>query len=391
MVYKPIQGRPGGVYWYVLQTYAAAEVAFNRYWDLLRPHPQLMVEKPNESERFVHLANGAKVFFKSGQNFEDLRVETLDGVVVDEYRQQDPALWPRVIRPMLAFRKGWADIYSTPNGHEHFYDLCEAARFDPEWSFFAAPSTEAWWWTKEEIESARATMSEDEFAQEIMAEFREFGVGKVYKNHGPWNQVTENPFAIRGQTWSPYLPIVVGLDFNVGLMCWELGQFKGQESYFGDELAVPNTNTQECAPMLVEKVRGHKPGVILIGDASGKSRRSSATENDYQIILGCLKGAGIQVRNLTPELNPPIRTRVNIVNAALKDVNGVTRARYHPGRCANLKKDLERVTWKPGSGELDFDKSDPLRTHSADAFGYPQCFYGDKWKAKPGKLAVILR
>ena len=392
MVYKPLQGRPGGVYWYILQTHTAAEVAFNRYWDLLHPTQLLMKEKPNESEKFVHLVNGAKVFFKSGQNFEDLRVETLDGVVIDEYRQQDPALWSRVIRPMLAFRSGWADVYSTPNGYDHFYDLFEAAKTDSEWGCFHAPSTDAWWWTPEEVASAKATMSDDEYAQEIMAEFRELGMGKVYKNHGIWNQVPTNPFAITGQLWSPHLPIVVGLDFNVGLMCWELGQFRGRDSWFGDELAVPDTNTQECAQILLPKVRSHPSGVVLIGDASGKSRKTSASATDYQIIMQVLTAGGVKLlKNKTPEANGGVHDRVNICNAALKDANGEVHARYSPEKCPRLKRDLERVLWRQGTGNTDLDKRDPLLTHPSDAWGYSQVLHSDAWKPKVGKLRVISR
>jgi hypothetical protein len=390
MLTRAIRGRRGAIYWYVLQTHSAAEIAFNRFWDITRG-TGVLSEKPNESEKFCRLINGATVFFKSGENYEDLRAETLDGVIIDEFRQQHPSLWTKVISPMLARYGGWAVILSTPNGFEHFYDLFEAAKMDDEWDTFHAPSTEAWWWSEKEIASCKTRMSEDEFAQEILAEFREMGVGKVYKNHGTWNQITENPFARPGQLWSPHLPLVVGLDFNVGLMCWEIAQFRGRDSYTGDELAVPDTNTQECAPLLLNKVKGHLSGVILIGDASGKARRSSASDTDYAIVMGTLKDAKINVRNLTPESNPPVRDRVNIGNAALKDANGDPHAWYHPARCSHLKRDFERVIWRQGSSNTEIDKRDPLLTHPSDAWGYPHSHYADTWKPKVGRMRVLSR
>lgn len=392
MGYKPLLGRPGGIYWYVLQTHSAAEVAFNRYWDLLRPTPQVMLGKPNESEKFVRLVGNRVVHFKSGDNFNGLRVETLDGAIIDEVREQHKELWPRIIRPMLARRQGWADLYSTSNGYEHFYDLCEAAKMDPAWGFFQAPSSEAWWWTPDELESARSTMSEDEFAQEIGAEFREFGVGKVYISHGSHNQSTVNPFAVRGMEWSPYLPIVVGLDFNVGMMCWSLMQFKGDKCHIGDEIAVKNTNSEECAKILADKVQHHKPGVLLIGDASGKSRKTSASgETDYSIILRELRGRQINARNATPEANPGVKDRVNIMNAAMKSANGTTRLTYNPSKCPRFKKDCERVVWKEGTGDAVFDKKDPELTHSSDGVGYPVCYFSNKWRKRPGTMGVIMR
>src|SRR6185369_9269582 len=53
MVYRPLQGREGGVYWYVLQTYAAAKIAFKRYLQLIQ-HTQFY-ESNNKSELSVTL------------------------------------------------------------------------------------------------------------------------------------------------------------------------------------------------------------------------------------------------------------------------------------------------------------------------------------------------
>lgn len=391
MVYRPLEGRPEGIYWYVLQTYSAAEVAFNRYLRLVKNTP--LFKSKNESERWVQLRNESFIHFKSGFNFDDLRVETLDGCIIDEVRQQPAELWPQVIRPMLGRRSGWCDFYSTPNGFDHFKDLYDFALEHPdEWATFHAPSTEAWWWTPAEVESARASMSEDVFAQEILAEFREIGVGKAYKNHGTWNQSTENPFAIRGQAWSPYLPIIVGLDFNVGLMCWELLQNRGNDFYFGDEIAIANTDSEECAKVLAARVKDHKPGLILVGDSSGNARKTSAVgKTDYTIIKAVLQANEIKFENRTPSENPFVKDRINCINGLLKAADGSVHLWYHPIQNKYFKRDMERVKWKQGADGAILDKSDPLATHASDAGGYPLCVYSDLMRSKPGIMRVIQR
>lgn len=393
MITRPIQGRKGGVYWYILQTYSAAKIAFHRYLKLIKDTP--IFKGKNKSELWVELCNGAIIHFKSGKNFEDLRAETLDGVVIDEVRQQHKELWSMIIRPMLTKRKAWAYFLSTTNGFDHFKDLCDFAHeHENEWSVFQAPSTEAPWWTPEEIQSARATMSEDVFAQEILAEFREIGVGKAYKGHHIHNQSLTNPFCGgRGvDLWSPYLPIIVGLDFNVGLMVWELGQKKGDDFYYGDEIAIENTDTEECAKVLVEKVKDHKPGVILVGDASGNSRKTSAVgQTDYSIIKKLLKDNNIHFEDRTPKENPFIKDRINCINSALKAADGTIRLKYHPIRCKYLKRDFERVKWKQGTEGAILDKSDPLATHASDAAGYPVALFADVFKSKPGIMRTISR
>jgi len=347
--------------------------------------------KKNQTELRVKLINMSAIRFVSGDNYENLRGETLHGAIIDEMREQHRDLWPMVIRPMLATTRGWAAFVSTPSGFDSFYELFkkgESGR-DPNWGSIQAPSTANPHFTQEEFEAARADMSEEQFAQEILAEFRELGVGKVYVSHGAHNQRINHPFAIRGQKISPHLPIVVGLDFNVGKMCWVLGQFKGQAVHWHDELVIRNTNTQEAAPALIPKLQGHKPGVILIGDASGKARRSSASATDYQIILETLRAAGISVKNLTPEANPPVKDRVNVVNSALRAADGSINFTYNPETCPELRLDLERTIWKQGAEGAVIDKSDPERTHASDAAGYPVAYYSTQLRPKPGKLYVI--
>lgn len=399
MIYRPLQGRNNGVYWYILQTYSAAEIAYNRYVRILE-NTDLIIRK-HGSDLWVKLKNGATIFFKSGKNYQDLRLETLDGAIIDEVRQQHKDLWSMIVRPMLARRKGWCDFYSTPDGFDHFKDIYDFAQTHPdEWACFHAPSIEAWWWDSEEIASAKSSMTTDVFEQEIMADFREMGAGKVYYSHGAHNHLLENPFAIKGYDWCHYLPIIVGLDFNVGLMVWELGQRRGNEFYYGDEIAVENTDTEQCAMVLVNKVLKFytilgdrpKPGLILIGDASGNARRTSAVgETDYKIIKKVLRDAKISFEDLTPSENPFIKDRVNCMNGALKASDGTVSLRYNPLRCKYLKRDFERVKWKQGTDGAMIDKKDPLATHASDAGGYPIVVLSDVFKSRPGVMRVINR
>lgn len=370
---RALQGRLEGIYWDILQTNTAAEVVFNRQWKLLQDSG-LLLGKPNESEKFITVLNQAKIFYKSGEVLEDLRAETLDGCIIDEMRQQHEELWPRIIRPMLSRRKAWCDIYSTPNGYDHFYDLWERAKFSPdEWSIFHAPSTECWWWTDEEIESAKKDMSEAEFAQEILAEFRDLHTGKTYINSGAHNWRTDNPFAERGREWCIPLPIVVGMDFNVNPMAWCLGQNKGTDWHWGDELYIRNTNTQECAKALVEKVRGHRAGVTLVGDASGNARKTSASGTDLTIVMEALRNANIPCTNQTPDSNPHVKDRVNIMNGKCRAADGSVHMWVNPIKCPMLKRDLERVSWKQGTQVILDQSTNPDLTHMSDAAGYPIC------------------
>lgn len=390
LIWKPLQTvsqRPKNhwaVYWHVLQTYASADVVFDRYQRMIHPYKSQILRYKNESERRIDLIGRNSIFFKSGDNFEDLRTESLAGCVIDEARQQKKELWSTVVFPMLAKARkmnpqlGWADILSSTNGFDWLYDLKKEKENDPSWGIITAPSWEAWWWPQEEVNEAKKNMSDLEFRQEIGAEFVNMRSGKVYHAFTDQNLRTTSPW-FDDKIFSPYHPILLGLDFNVTPMHWTLGQEVNKFFYWFDEIHMENTNTSEAAKELAQKLlvlrdQGHRPAdfdILLLGDASGNARSTKSNESDYEIIKQTLKAYGIRFRNLTPLANPSIKDRVNAVNARFKAASGDISMWVHPINCKKLVHDLERVVWKAGADfTLDPGRKKDL-THASDSIGYP--------------------
>jgi hypothetical protein len=384
---------PSTKYWYVSPTYDQAKIQYRRLVGMFSTCWNVLLKK-NQTELRVKFINQSEIRFVSGEVFQNLRGETLNGCILDEVRELPPDLWTMVIRPMLTTTKGFACFVSTPNGYDAFYDLFEQAKLnvDGQWQHFHAPSTCNPLFTQEELEQAKREMGLAEFEQEILAEFRDIAAGKTYMNHGLYNQILFNPFCVGNKQVHPAYPIVVGMDFNVGSLAWTLGQQRGDDFYFFDEIWLENTHTQEAADELVERVKGHKPGVILCGDATGSARKTSASgETDYSIICQTLQKAGIPFRNITPDSNPSVKDRVNQVNAKLKSADGSTHLFYHPIKCKRLKKDFERVCWKPGASAILDQHRDPKLTHSSDSVGYPISELSTQWRPRVGGVCVIQR
>lgn len=379
MIWKPLQGPKMSVYWHVLQTYSAAGIIYERFMREIHPAKSALVTYNSDSDLRVEFRGGRNIFFKSGDNFENLRTESLAGAIIDEARQQSPLLWPTIIRPMLAKSKGWGDLLTTPDGFDWVYDLYNEAKLNPtEWGVIHAPSTEAWWWTPHEIESIKKSMTEAQFAQEIMAEFRDLTAGRAYPNFGDWNLSEQNPFAPIG-IMHPQLPLGISMDFNLNPMAWTIGQKRVDQFYWFDEVWLKHTHTQESAKLLCHKIIEHmgiekakQIGVILGGDSSSKSaQRAAAGQSDYDIVCQALDNAGIKWLNVTPEANPGIKDRVNTVNAKLKNAEGTVSMWFHPTGCPRAVRDMQRVVWKPSaSGVLLDQMKDTDLTHSSDGIGY---------------------
>lgn len=373
---------PNTRYWFVSPTYPQARVMYRRLVGMLWSCRDALVKK-NQTELRVKLLNGSEIRFVSGEVFDNLRGETLNGCVIDEVRDQHPDLWPMVIRPMLATTRGWCWFISTPNGFDHFYDLAqfgiEGVTRDPAWSFMSAPSTANPLFTLEEFEAAKRNMAEAQFAQEILAEFRDLTSGKAYMTFGQHNLSETCPF-MPDKLWSPYHSVVLGADFNLSPMSWHLGQLGYEQWWWFDEIHLINSHTMEAAEQLRDKLlmmidQGFRadPHLIICGDATGKATQRTSNKSDYDILKMVLKDAGITYRDRTPESNPSVKDRVNSVNTKCKDASGATTLFMHPIYCPALKKDMERVVWKPGADFILHPGTDKMLTHASDSIGYPIC------------------
>lgn len=370
---------PNSTYWFVSPTYKQAKTQYRRLKKALRPLMMSGIWHKNDSDLRINLKNGSAIQYVSGQVYDNLRGETLNGVIIDEVREQNPNLWPLIIRPMLTTTKGWAAFISTPSGFDHFYDFSLKADEDPEeWSFLSAPSTCNPAFTQKEYEQAQKEMTEAMFDQEINAHFRDLTQGRAYPAFNRKLHVVQNPpWSITDQ-FNPHAPIELYMDFNVHFLSWTYGQFReGAGHFFRGEIRLDGY-TRDGANEFVSRFRTWgilaQPAVILVGDATGNASKTSASgSTDYTIIKDVFKAAGITYRDITPAGNPPVKDRVQTVNTRLLASDGHSEVFMHPD-CVHLIKDLERVLWMENSEKAILDqRKDPSLTHSSDGVGYGIC------------------
>jgi len=212
------------------------------------------------------------------------------------------------------------------------------------------------------IARERARLSGPQFRQLYGAEWLDYSALPVYQFDRALH--VRNGFEVQRQ-----LPLEVSCDFNVSPMAWCVGQHLGDEVWTFDEIVIPGgATTEDACKEVIRRYPDRKMDVVVYGDASGKARKTSASHTDYQIIQARLGTHYRTLRLAVPGSNPKVVDRVNAVNALLKPADG-SKPRYyiHP-RCTELATDYARVSWKPGT--RDIDKSDKKRTHFTDADGY---------------------
>ena len=123
-----------------------------------------------------HMSDKVSIFLLGSENPLSIKGIYLDGAVIDEIAQCDPALYGEVVRPCLSDRLGWVLFIGTVAGMNHFYDIYQKYRAlsktDPK-NYFTAmfKSSQTGIIPKEELELLKQEMSEEEFAQEYECDF----------------------------------------------------------------------------------------------------------------------------------------------------------------------------------------------------------------------------
>jgi hypothetical protein len=182
-------------YYYIAPTYGQAKRVA---WDYLKDYcKNIPGAEPNESELKVIIPRpslGDKITFQllGAENPGAIRGVYADGVVLDEMGEMGREIWGQVVRPALSDRLGWCIFIGTPKGRNLFYDLYQFAStgFWPDGEaleevpadWFAAmyKASETNIIQKGELEAARQTMTEDEYAQEYECSFTAALVGAYY-------------------------------------------------------------------------------------------------------------------------------------------------------------------------------------------------------------------
>ncbi len=148
-------------------------------WDQLKHYTaKIPGVEVNEADLRVDIpGNKARIMLLSAENYPTLKGIYLDGVILDEYAEMNPATWSEGIRPTLSDRKGWGIFIGTPKGQNNFYELHKYAtegkegELDPEWYAALYRASETGIIDQTELDSARRVMTEDEYEQEYECSF----------------------------------------------------------------------------------------------------------------------------------------------------------------------------------------------------------------------------
>lgn len=155
-------------------------------WEFLKKELGVAVVDTNEARLEIKTnttkGGASSIILRGWESVENLRGQAFDFIGVDEVAMMKNfwVNWHEVLRPTLTDRRGSAFFASTPQGFNHFYDLCNQELTDNEFKSFHFTSWNNPYLPKDEIEKAKATLPPERFSQEYEASFQKTQ-GLVYK------------------------------------------------------------------------------------------------------------------------------------------------------------------------------------------------------------------
>lgn len=158
----------------------------------------------------------------------------------------------------------------------------------------------------------------------------------------------------------------VGMDFNVLKMAAIVFVIRDDKPHALAEL-VRVRDTPTMARLLTERFKAKGHGVVIYPDAAGQATSSkSASVSDLSI----LQQAGFTIR--APSANPPVKDRINSVNALILNDKGQRRLKVNTDNCPTYTEGLEQQVYDE-HGEPDKDSG---TDHTNDGGGY---FLHQRW------------
>jgi len=344
-----------GRYAYVAPLYVQAK---DIAWGYLKHYSHPLLRKaPNESELYVDLFNGTRVRLYGADNPDRMRGGGLDGVILDEYADMKPSVWGEIIRPMLADRHGWATFIGTPKGRVGMYDLwmSQGQWKGVELFKLMLKASKTGLISEAELEDARRTMSEEEYAQEFECSFdaavRGAYYGKILARLEDEKRVCGVPHDTSAQVWTSW-----DLGKADATAIW-FAQVIGREVHIIDYYEMTGAELDHYAKIVMEKPYIYA-GHIVPHDAQAK-------------ILGMAQTRFEQLEKLLRKM--PVIAPMHRIE------DGINAARVLLNRCWFDRAKCERGIDCLKLYRAEFDpKLNTLRpipvhdwaSHGADAFRY---------------------
>ena len=328
--------------------YSLSQISFDLQRSLIK-HFDLEVIRDNAKDKVIELSNNSTIRMGSINQVDSVVGRSYDLIIFDEAALTDGRdAFNVALRPTLDKENSKAIFISTPRGRNNyfaeFYYRGYSDEF-PEWASIKATWHENPRVSEDDIKEAKKTMSENEFAQEYMADFNVYE-GQIWAfNH-------EKCIADLTNFDTSGMDVFAGLDVGYKdptAFCVIAYDWDEQKYYVVDEYLDSERTTEQHAAQIRKLINKWDIDYIYIDSAAQQTRFDFAQNYDITTInakKSVLDGIG-QV-------------------AGVVDNDQLT---VHQG-CREVQMSLDQYQWDPNPNLMKERPKHDGASHMADALRY---------------------
>ena len=351
---NPRTGKSNGLILY--PTYSLADEVFVQPFREMLERNDVWYEYNIASHKFRTVFGDIKIYVTNQSHKIVGSSYTYCGV--DEIDIEAFAHAERSINKALGRLRGCEDaelyITTTPEGYHFVYDYM-VQKASPNKYLVHGKTTDNPYLPKSYIESLKQNYDDNLLKAYLEGQFTNLQRGQTYNAFDRSRHIGKCQY-------NRNLPIHCAIDFNVEPMCAVIVQEQHNTPNIRviDEFQLTSDGsgdllTDRMCQTIKQKYPNNK--YFAYPDATGAARHSSSRFSDIDIIRR--NGFTVYVKHV----NPLVINRVNSMNNNLSKGNLLIDP-----KCKGLIRDLEQVTNKEGT--RDIDKSNKELSHLSDALGY---------------------
>ena len=317
-------------------------------------------EQRGFSNRIILFTNESKIRFKTyDQGRESFQGAKKHIIHLDE---ESPEEIVKECKVRLIDANGMLIRTLTPlKGITYTHDeFIENAKDDPEIAYWYFDSRYNPHIDQEAQKRIIGSYAEKEAEVRQTGHFVDITSGRAYYTFSNENIIGEEECKIKSFEYMKFRPLEISCDFNIDLMCWNIGQEQIDNDIVFDFVELENeANTDYLCQVLKNKYSQHEGGWHFYGDISGNKRDPAAAKTNWAIIREHFPNARIDYQNIRN-----IKDRIDSFNGRIKNSSGVHW--FVTKNCKRLIRDCRQVTWEH---LLNKNKAGKL-THASDGESY---------------------
>ena len=263
--------------------YSLSQISFDLQRNLIK-HFDLEVLRDNAKDKVIELSNNSTIRMGSINQVDSVVGRSYDLIIFDEAALTDGRdAFNVALRPTLDKENSKAIFISTPRGRNNYFAEFYYRGFSeefPEWCSVKATYHENPRVAESDIIEAKKTMSENEFAQEYMADFNVYE-GQVWAfNH-------ETCIADLSQIDVSNMDVFAGLDVGYKdptAFCVIAYDWDAKKYYLVDEYMDAEKTTEQHAAQIQKLIHKWDIDYIYIDSAAQQTRFDFAQNYDITTI-----------------------------------------------------------------------------------------------------------